>query len=277
MVNENEIKEQLERKASLQAQIEKKEDEKKALFEANKEKLEERAAHQKRADSFQMIGIWCAIIGVIGLLFFGNMVLKILLAVVGIGGCVGMFILRSKPMAAVKTLSVDLTDCDKTEAQINTAIAQMEESVSAIIKKQKLFEIEKKYGTGHICIYMGESFDPNSKSPKESAYVYSEPGQVTVYIDGIEYGTTRKPFGAFEVTPGTHVVKIAAQTMFGGKDGILYSVESNARQVKVTDGSVYMFYHWSFYAPSRGIGHDLILKTYDNMYDFLSDTHNLND
>ncbi|MBQ8747905.1 MAG: hypothetical protein IJZ08_08585 [Clostridia bacterium] len=278
MLTESEIQELLEQKKSLQGKINAKEKEKKALYEANKEKLDERSAHQKKAGLFQTLGILCAIVGVIALLFVGNTVLKILLAVIGIGGFVGLFILRAGPLAQVKVLSVDLADCDQAEAQINDDIGEAEKEISNINESLEAYEMEKKYEQytrGHICVYLGWSFDAKSKTPKESANYYMDPLETKVYIDGIEYGSTEKPFAAFEVTPGPHVVKISAVMLFGGANGTPYRVESKAHQVKVTDKSVFMFYHWSF-CPGKGFcHHDLFLKSYDNVHSFLSATHNL--
>lgn len=131
-----------------------------------------------------------------------------------------------------------------------------------------------EYASNHICVYVGASLSPGfwSSNPQEKADRYSPVRDTLVYIDGIEYGSASQPFGAFEVTPGPHVVKVKGYYNCAGIDKWM---ESKAIQVKVTDKSAFMFFHWNFYRVKGKVGLEdcLFVRTYDNVIGFLLDTH----
>lgn len=136
-------------------------------------------------------------------------------------------------------------------------------------------KFETDYNTGYICVSVGASDSKgglfSDAKPQETAPCYYDVDDVVVYIDGIEYGGIEKPFGAFAVAPGYHVVKIVAYKKYAGRHDKY--VESKAQQVNVTGKSAFLFYHWNFYYSKHMLNDVLFSKVFDNVNAFLIHTH----
>ena len=250
-----------------------KESKKNELYQDNKENVDTRKKKSSACTAFMTLGVISLIVGVIGLLFFDGIAF-IATPIAGVVLFVLFIVLRLKPAKAVKALNAELKDYDGKVNEILGEITTIRGYISEIDYKLERDACERKwaeYNEGHICVYVGTSTNKLSDSKShETASHYAPVYDVVVFIDGIEYGGTKKPFGAFEVTPGNHVVKIKAYYNFGGVDKYL---ESKAKQVKVADKSQFIFYHWTFYNNGKGLVDDLYVKVFDNPYDFLVHTH----
>lgn len=269
MLTEKEVQTYKSNLFDLKDQIKEHEKEKDTLYRDNKEKVDIRDDFAKKASIFLTLSIISLIVAIIGIF------INIVITVIGGALFVTFLVLRSKPLKAEKEYSAELTDYDNNVKKLDNAIAEINNKIKSINAVLERNEYEVKYSAyekNHICVYVGSS--STFGDPKETASCYDIVDEVKVYIDGIEYGDISKPFGAFEVTPGSHIVKIECMTTRSGSK-IIHTISSKAQQVKVTDGSVFIFYHWNFSAQSDHLAQTLFLKTYDNVYDFLVDTHQI--
>ena len=275
MLTPEERKELEEKQLKWQKEHSVQKEKERKLYEANKEKVDERRKKESASNALMAIGWIFLAIGVIGLLFFDG-IACVVAPIVGAVLFALFLVLRLKPIKAVKALTAELTEYDSKNAEITGELNTIQGHIFSIEDRLKRDACERRwaeYNEGHVCVYVGTSTSKGTISdgkPQETADHYADVADVVVYIDGIEYGGTQKPCGAFEVTPGNHVVKIVAHYNFGGVDKY---VESKATQVKISDKSAFLFYHWNFYKHGSGIAEDLYLKTFDNPYDFLVHTH----
>ena len=217
------------------------------------------------------------IAGIAGFLIVDNGILKFVVPVLGVALFVLFIFLRIGQSKKAKEVSDSLTDYDNKNAELSDKANQINAKLTEISKKFERHELEKKYEkytTNHICVFVGDSYFAQSQ-PSSTSWSYTQPKEATVFIDGVEVGCSKRPFEAFYATPGVHSVKMEAYTVFGGSGGIPVDVTSRAKQVKVSDEkSVYLLYHWSFYnKKGGGIGQELYLHEYDNLYDFLKAVH----
>ena len=271
MLTEKEIQSYEDKLSALNLQIEKREEDKEILYCDNKEKVDLRSVFAKKAGAFLTLAIISLVVAIIGI--FINYIIT------GISGAafIVFLVLRSKPAKSEKELSSELAAYDNNVKKLDGEIAKIKnemELINAVLERNRYLEQFSVYEKNHICIYVGQSDSGMLKEkPQETASRYDSVDQVKVFIDGIEYGDISEPFGAFEVTPGPHVVKIECMTQYGSK--VIRTVTSKAQQVKISDGSVFIFYHWNFYWKNSYLCDALFLKTYDNVYDFLVDTHQI--
>ena len=268
MLTKEQVNAYKEQQAAFNSQIDSKKLDKASLYNDNKDKVDLRDKNLKKAKACVITALIAAAVGVICFL-----IKNYLIAALGIALFVTFIVLRSKPAKSAKELSKELSVYDNQVKIINreiSAIRTQLEPINAALARNSIEEKYAEYSKNHICVYVGQSYAALKDKPTERASYYEKVDQVTVYIDGIEYGDVRAPFAAFEVTPGPHVIKIECLTRFAGK--VVKEVSSKSRQIKVND-SVYIFYHWNFY--SSNIYDELFFRSYDNVYDFLVDTHQL--
>lgn len=245
--------------------------EKDKLYSENKDKVDLRSKKQTLASALFVLAMVFFGIGLFCLLFLDDL-LMILPPIIGGAIGVAILVIRTKPVKIIKELTASLTEYDAKVAEIDGKISSENGKIGCIEYELERDATERRYEqylTNHICIYIGRSSTLKDK-PLEKADFYSNIAESKVYVDGIEYGSVSAPFTAFEVTPGNHIVKIEGYDKVGGVDRI---IESKAQQVKVTDKSVFMFYHWCTYNSSKGTADALSLNTYDNIHSFLTDTH----
>lgn len=267
------------KKKELNAKIEKKEEEKETLYKQNATKVDIRTKKMSQCSRLMTLAWIALIVGIVGLLFFKGIAM-IATPIVGVVAFVILLIMRNAPKKIVEELSRELSEYDSAVAAIDRDIADYSSKRSEIDYALDKDATEKKYAEyaeNHICVYAGTSTSASltNGKPQETANHYQALNTVTVFIDGVEYGNTSQPFAAFEVTPGNHVVKITGYYRFGGKSGVDRYVESVAQQVKTTNKSAFIFYHWNFYNTDKGLRDALYLKIYDNPFDFLKDTHQI--
>ena len=275
MLTKEEVQKLEDQKVDLNYRISKKEDEKKLLYQENQENVDLRNAAGRKAARFTLLGIVFLILSVDAALYFK---LYYLIAF-GVALLIVFLVLRKKPAAIEKDFSAGLVDYDKKVSAINVEIKNYEKEIKAIeekLEQQRIIDRYAAYAENHICVYVGRSVSKlMSEKAQATADHYDPVEEVTVYIDGVEYGGMELPFGAFEVEPGLHTVKIDCYTNYGG---VIKHLESKAKQVKVSGGSLFLFYHWNFYWKNKVLSgnelhQELFLNIYDNVYDFLIATH----
>ena len=272
MLSEKEIINIRNNMDELEENIFEQESEKQKLYNDNKENVDTRKSKRTSKNISTFFGIIFLIGGIIGALSLSGVIRWAVLSV-AIFLTIILFVVAFKKAGEVKALSSVLKDYDDNVRNIDSSIEKFQHELDILSAAIHRNELEKKYEIyikNHICVYVGFS-DSGREGTQQTADWYLNDLQAIVYIDGVEYGISSVPFGAFEVTPGNHVVKITAHRS-PGLD-ISWDTESVARQVKVTEDSVYLFYHWNAYRDNKGLHFALYVKEYDNIMDFLKDTH----
>ncbi len=273
MLTQEELNALQAEKSKLESRINEIKSEKSKLYEENKDNVDLRNKKRSLHKMLIILGILSLIAGVV----LGITALPVVGYILGIAIAVILFILSIKPQKIVREISKDLADYDNKMDELDRqvyAISSRLDSILYELKKDNIIRKYEKYAENHICVYVGmsQSRGIDNAKPQETASHYDDIYTVNVYIDGIEYGTVDAPFAAFEVTPGPHVVKIEGVHRFGGK--IDKYIESSTKQVKVSPDSKFLFYHWNFYF-NNGLNQALYISEYDNVCDFLENTHQL--
>ncbi len=209
----------------------------------------------------------------------------VLFLIFGITCIISALVLKSA-IKKKKASSALLSDYTKELADIKKLIAKCDEELKGVqeyFDKDLIEEYFEPYRTGHICIFIGES--PFSDNVYVYGYKEPDPAEAKVIgalannvitFDGLDCSYSRRPFAAIEAAPGTHIVQVSGNCNV--PNVTTYYMDTPPEQIKMNEDSIFLFYQWvTWYSSSKGHMSKVYLRKYDNVYDFLKATHQVED